>query len=117
MSRSFALATLTASLIPVLATAAAATPYSPYYGYGSARTACSVDSYSVERGKNYILVRNTTGRVIPQGARIELTIYMGGYRITRKHETAWKMVGKGTDSITFAQPEGATRCSARVFFR
>jgi hypothetical protein len=110
---------LAALALPALAASVAAAPTTPYRAYYG-RLACTTGSYSVERGKDFILVRNPTNRAVPQGARIELRIYVktSRYRLAqRRIVTAWKTLGKGTDTITFVQPDGAYACSARVLYR
>ena len=120
MNRSLAAAAITALAVSALAAAAEAAPYTPHTYPYYARLACTTGSYSVERGKDFILVRNPTNRAVPQGARIELRIYVktSRYRLAqRRIVTAWKTLGKGTDTITFTQPDGAYACSARVLYR
>jgi hypothetical protein len=115
MNRPLIATAFAAVILPALAAGAAAAPYPPYHPYGT-RLGCSTGSYSVERGKDFILVRNLGRRAIPKGTKIQLTIFLGGFRVTRKTETMWKTLGTGTDTITFVQPDGATRCQVRVIY-
>jgi hypothetical protein len=82
--------------------------------------ACKIDSYSVEKGKVFILVTNTAPRAIPQGAQINLRINLrAGFRVHQitRVDTAYTQVTPGTGTITLAQPARATACFASVTLR
>ena len=115
-------AAVAAVVLPVASANALVTPPvtdSPKLLTHTYTLACSLNSFSVEKGKNQILVRNTSPEAIPQGAKIVLTIRTRIHfaRIITRTETAYAQVTPGTGTITFNQPVGALSCTAKVTLR
>ena len=107
-----------AAVIP--AASFAATPVPGTFTTGLTETytlKCVVNSYSVEKSRNMILVVNTLTRSLPQGTKIALQITLRRgvfvHRTTRV-ETAYRDIAANTGSLTFSQPYLARSCTATV---
>jgi hypothetical protein len=73
---------------------------------------CAVNASDGAALKVRTMVKNTSGRVIKQGTKIQVT-YLIGIRRIAKSETAYRDV-MVNDSIGFDQPRGARSCRALV---
>ncbi len=117
MNRNLIAAGLAALALPSAALDAAAAPGAVTQFGKTYFLGCQVSAMDGTALKVRMMVKNTSGRIIKEGARIEISVYAKNSRfgIGQAH-TAYRTVYVN-DSIGFDQMKDAYRCIAKVTLR
>ena len=115
MHRKLFAAAIAAAVLPMAALDAAAAPAVKTELAKTYRLVCEINKSDGTALKVRIMVKNTSGRIIQQGTKIDLVIYGYGTYMFRRvsAQTAYRTVYVN-DSIGFDQPRGARFCAATV---